>query len=208
MIDRLTGTILARGATDVVLDVNGVGYRLEISLGTSEALAERPLGAKATLLTHLHLVVNNDPAIKLFGFAHEEERRLFKLLLPIKGVGPQTALRLLSSGRTTDDVARAIASGDPKRIKAKGVGPKIAERVAIELKDKVGVLATAAATTPSGHHLRPAASDHAIEEAFLALKGLEFDEEDARKLIARARQKLGASASAEDLVREGLRSAI
>jgi len=209
MIDRLTGTILARGAMDVVLDVNGVGYRLEISLATSEALAERPLGARATLLAHLHLVVNNDPGVKLFGFASEEERRLFKLLLPIKGVGPQTALRLLSSGRTTDEVARAIASGDPKRIKAKGVGPKIAERVAIELKDKVGVLAAAASVpTASGSHVRPALAETATEEAFLALKGLEFDEEDARKLVQRARQKLGPAASAEDLVREGLRSAV
>jgi Holliday junction DNA helicase RuvA len=204
MIDRLTGTVVARGATDLVLDVNGVGYRLEISLVTSEKLSERPNGAAVTLLTHLHLVVNNDPGIKLFGFATEDERRLFKLLLPIKGVGPQTALRLLSSGRSTEDVARAIASGDPKRIKAKGIGPKIAERVAIELKDKVGVLATAA-PTPSGHHPRPAAADRPAEEAFLAFMGLEFDEADARQLVTRARQTLGAQASAEELVREGLR---
>src|SRR5438045_4868767 len=143
MIDRLTGTIVSRGATDVVLDVNGVGYRLEVSLATSDALADRASGARATLLTHLHLVVNNEPSVKLFGFATEDERRLFKLLLPIKGVGPQTALRLLSSARTTEDVARAIASGDPKRIKAKGVGPKIAERVIIELKGKLGPIAAA-----------------------------------------------------------------
>lgn len=207
MIDRLTGTVVARGATDVVLDVNGVGYRLDISLATADYLSERAHGSRTTLLTHLHLVVNNEPGIRLFGFATEEERRLFKLLLPVKGVGPQTALRLLSSGRTTDEVARAIASGDPKRIKAKGVGPKIAERVAIELKDKVGILAQPI-TTPSGSHQRPAARDHAFEEAFLALKGLEFDDEDARKLVDRARQKLGPQASAEDLVREGLRSAV
>src|SRR5262249_30668279 len=142
-------------------------------------------GARATLLTHLHLVVNNEPSIKLFGFATEEERRLFKLLLPIKGVGPQTALRLLSSGRTTDDVARAIASGDPKRIKAKGIGPKIAERVAIELKDKIGVLASPAPTA-SGSHARPQPVHRASEEAFLALKGLEFDDDDARRLLERA----------------------
>jgi len=123
----------------------------------------------------------------------------------VKGVGPQTALRLLSSGRTTDEVARAIASGDPKRIKAKGVGPKIAERVAIELKDKVGVLA-AAVPTPSGSHLRPPSGSS--EEAFLALKGLEFEDEDARKLVARAISKLGPKASAEDLVREGLRASV
>src|SRR5271170_7477114 len=168
MIDRLTGTVVARGATDVVLDVNGVGYRLEISLVTADALAERPPGSRATLLAHLHLVVNNDPGIRLFGFATDEERRLFKLLLPIKGVGPQTALRLLSSGRTTDEVARAIASGDPKRIKAKGVGPKIAERVAIELKDKIGILAQAQ-PSPSGSYPRPPAAESASEEAFLAL---------------------------------------
>ncbi|HZU99425.1 MAG TPA: Holliday junction branch migration protein RuvA [Planctomycetota bacterium] len=207
MIDRMTGTIVSRGATDVVLDVNGVGYRLEISLATSEALASRPHGTKATLLTHLHLVVNNEPSLKLFGFATDEERRLFKLLLPVKGVGPQTALRILSAGRTTEEVARSIASGDPKRIKAKGVGPKIAERVAIELKDKVGVLAVAAPTA-SGHHPRPAVADRASEDAFLALRGLEFDEDDARKLIDRARARLGGSASAEELVREGLRSAV
>jgi Holliday junction DNA helicase RuvA len=207
MIDRLTGNVVARGATDVVLDVNGVGYRLEISLATADALAERPPGSRASLLTHLHLVVNNEPSIKLFGFATEEERRLFKLLLPIKGVGPQTALRLLSSGRTTDDVARAIASGDPKRIKAKGVGPKIAERVVIELKDKVGVLAPAVPTA-SGNHTRPPAAGRAADEAYLALKGLEFDEEEARKLLARATARLGPQASAEELVREGLRSAV
>ncbi len=207
MIDRMTGTIVSRGATDVVLDVNGVGYRLEISLATSEALASRPHGTKATLLTHLHLVVNNEPSLKLFGFASDEERRLFKLLLPVKGVGPQTALRILSAGRTTEEVARSIASGDPKRIKAKGVGPKIAERVAIELKDKVGVLA-AAAPTASGHHARPQVADRASEDAFLALRGLEFDEDDARKLVERARNRLGGSASAEELVREGLRSAV
>src|SRR5580704_6766697 len=73
MIDRITGTILSRGATDVVLDVNGVGYRLEVSLVTSEALADRAPGARATLLAHLQLVVNNDPSIRLFGFATDDE---------------------------------------------------------------------------------------------------------------------------------------
>jgi Holliday junction DNA helicase RuvA len=206
MIDRLTGIIVARTATDVILDVNGVGYRLDVSLATSEILADRPPNARTTVLTYVHLVVNNDPSIRLFGFAHEDERRLFKLLLPIKGCGPTTALRLLSSARTTEEVARAIASGDPKRIKAKGVGPKIAERVAIELKGKLGGIG-AGQPTPSGSHQRPLGEDRASEDAFLALLGLELVEDDARKLVARARAALGPEASAEELVREGLRGA-
>jgi Holliday junction DNA helicase RuvA len=204
MIDRLTGTVLSRGPTEVVLDVNGVGYRLEISLATSDELAHRPSGARVTLLTHLHLTVNNDPSLRLFGFATEDERRLFRLLLPIKGVGPLTALRLLSSGRTVAEVERAIASGDPKRIKAKGVGPKIAERVAIELKGKVGLPAAGVVARPA---LGAAPVAGAWDEAFLALRGLEFEEDEARKLLDAASRALGEGASVEELVREGLRSA-
>lgn len=208
MIDRLTGVVLARGITEIILDVNGVGYRLETSVATTAAVGERPPGSRVTLLTHLHLNVNNDPSIRLFGFASEEERRLFKLLLPVKGVGPSTALRLLSSGRSVQEVERAIASGDPKRIKAKGVGPKIAERVAIELKDKVGLpVASAPLPTASQALARPAsAADRALDEAFIALRSLEFEEDEARKLLQAASRALGEGATVEALVREGLRA--
>ena len=207
MIDRVTGLVVARAATSLVVDVNGIGYRLEVSLATSDAIAARPPGKPVTLLAYLHLVINNDPGVRLFGFATEEERILFKLLLPIKGVGPQTALRLISSGRTVDEVARAIASGDPKRIKAKGIGPKIAERVAIELKGKLGVIAAGAPSASGAAPRSLPVADRAAEDALLALKGLEFDDEPARQLVERARQVLGAAATADELVREALRSA-
>ncbi|MBI3725174.1 hypothetical protein HY251_14675 [bacterium] len=203
MIERLTGSLLARGVTDLVLDVNGIGYKVEVSIPTSEALADRPLGARVTLLTHLHLVVNNDPAIRLFGFATEEERRLFRLLLPIKGVGPQTALRILSSARSSAELARTIASGDPKKIKAKGVGPKIAERVVVELRGKVDGLS---APGPSPGERPLPKEDEAAREAYAAFRGLEFEEDEARKLVATARRALGPDAGTEALIREGLRS--
>ncbi len=205
MIERLTGNLLARGATDLVLDVNGVGYKVEISTATSETLADRPLGSRTTILTHLHLVVNNEPSVKLFGFAAEDERRLFRLLLPIKGVGPQTALRILSSGRSTVDVQRAIASGDPKRIKAKGVGPKLAERVCVELRGKLDAVGDVPVTA-SGRETR-SPEDKAAHEAYLAFRHLEFEDEDARKLVASARKVLGPEAGTEQLIREGLRGA-
>lgn len=204
MIERLTGTIAARGPMDLVLDVGGVGYRLEVSLATSEALSSVPPGRAVMVLTYLHLTVANDANVRLFGFATEDERRLFRLLIPVKGVGPQTALRILSSGRSPDDVARAIASGDPKRIKAKGVGPKLAERIAIELKDKLAAFGGSGASLASGPVARPSTADRPAEEAYLALKSLEFEDEDARRLVARAREALGPGATAEELVREGL----
>src|SRR5437764_13713486 len=108
MIDRVSGTILSRGPTDVVIDVHGVGLLLEISLATSDTLASRAIGDRATLLAHLH-ILTNEPGVRLYGFATEEERRLFRLLLPIKGVGPSTALRILSSGRSTADGVAQIA---------------------------------------------------------------------------------------------------
>jgi Holliday junction DNA helicase RuvA len=202
MIDRLTGTILSRGPTDVVIDVHGVGLHLEVSLATSDALSARAIGDRATLLCHLH-ILTNEPAVRLYGFATEEERRLFQMLLPIKGVGPSTALRILSSGGSTAGVVAAIASGDPKRIRAKGVGPKIAERVALELRDKLDGLASA---TASGIARPVRRGDSAADDAYLALRGLEFDDQEARELVEKVRARLPA-ASAEELVRESLRSA-
>ncbi len=210
MIDRVSGTILQRNPTTVVLDVGGIGLTLEVSLATSDALGalatgqpgHASLAPRATLLCHLH-IATNEPAVKLFGFATDDERRLFRMLLPIKGVGPSTAQRILSSGRSPADVATAIASGDPKRIRAKGVGPKLAERVALELRDKLGGFGgTAGGVALAG----VAPGDRAAEDAYLALRGLELDDAHARELVTKARARL-PGASAEELVREGLRSA-
>ena len=132
MIDRLTGSVVRRSADGVVVEVAGVGFRLDMP-----ALSMRALPGDAepvTVYTFLHV---KEDALQLYGFASEEERDLFALLLTVSKVGPKLALALLSSYRPVD-IVRALASGDVRSLSAvPGLGRKTAERLVLELKDKV-----------------------------------------------------------------------
>ena len=134
MIALICGKVAARRVDHVVIDCGGVGYRLAVS---AETLRHVPaVGQEATL--HTHLVVRDD-ALLLYGFATEEERELFLLLLGVQAVGPKVALAVLSGG-SPRDLLRAVAAGDTARLQAApGVGKRTAERIVVELREKVDV---------------------------------------------------------------------
>jgi Holliday junction DNA helicase RuvA len=130
MIDRLQGTVAARAPDHVVVDCNGVGYRLSASAQTLEAVPRE--GGRVELLAHLIL---RDDGINLYGFATESERELFLRLISVSGIGPKMALAALS-GSSTSEMRSAIASGDAKRFQVvPGIGKKTAERVIVELRE-------------------------------------------------------------------------
>lgn len=135
MIASLRGPLLESRPDSVVIEAGGVGYSVTITTAAQRALPA--LGATAFLLIHTHAV--QDGALQLFGFADADERRLFETLLSVQGVGPKVALAILSS-LPTGDLVRAIAGSDLATLtKIRGVGRKTAERIAVELRDKIGI---------------------------------------------------------------------
>ena len=133
MISRITGVLFEKSPPRVGLDVGGIGYELEVSMSTLYDLPD--LGSKVTLLTHL--VIREDAHL-LFGFATDQERRAFRELIKISGVGARMALAVLS-GMSVNDLAQAIAMQEAGRLtRIPGIGKKTAERLMLELKDKFG----------------------------------------------------------------------
>jgi holliday junction DNA helicase RuvA len=137
MIAMVSGTVAVRRGDHVVVDCGGVGYRLAVS---AETLRHVPAVGKHVLL-HSHLVVRED-ALALYGFATEEERELFLMLIAVQSVGPKVAIAVLSAGPPRELLA-AVAAGDAARLQAApGVGKRTAERIIVELREKVGATAT------------------------------------------------------------------
>jgi holliday junction DNA helicase RuvA len=170
MIAMLRGRAIERGEGRIVLDVGGVGYLLA---ATSSAIRLAiPDGEEVTLVTHLHV---REDAMTLFGFANSAERALFELLLGVSGVGPKAALAIVS-GYAPDQIRRAIATADHALFTSiSGIGMKTAERVVIDLKDKVGSLPSAPDTTAEP----VIADDHtAAREALVGL-GMSVAEAEA-----------------------------
>jgi Holliday junction DNA helicase RuvA len=133
MIALVTGTVASRRADHVVIDCGGVGYRLAVSAQTLSKLPA--LGERASL--HTHLIVRDD-ALALYGFATEEERELFLMLLSVQSVGPKVALAVLS-GAPPPELLSSLAAGDTDRLQAvPGIGKRTAERIIVELREKVG----------------------------------------------------------------------
>ena len=132
MIASVRGSVLRRGASEVVIEAAGVGYRLAVSAESLRAVPR--VGHEATL--HAHLVLR-DEGMQLYGFASEAERELFLMLIGVQGVGPKVALAVLSGG-TPRELLNAIASGDSARFQAvPGIGKRTAERIIVELREKV-----------------------------------------------------------------------
>ena len=171
MIALVSGSVAVRRADHVIVDCGGVGYRLSVS---SETLRHVPaVGKQVTLHTHL---IPRDDALLLYGFATEEERDLFLMLLGVQSVGPKVALEVLSGGSARDLLA-AIAGGDAARFQAvKGVGKRTAERIIVELREKVGV------TLPEGA-IRVVRSDDPRAIAREGLIGLGYSPQEADALL-------------------------
>ncbi len=136
MIAHLRGPLIEKGVDSVVVEAAGVGYLVAVTTSTMRVLGE--LGSEARL--HIHSHATQDSPVQLFGFVDPDERRLFETLLAVQGVGPKVALAILS-GLATAELIRAITSGDIARLtKIRGVGRKTAERLTVELRDKLGAV--------------------------------------------------------------------
>jgi holliday junction DNA helicase RuvA len=191
MIALVSGTVAVRRADHVVVDTGGVGYRLAVS---AETLRHVPAVGKSVIL-HAHLVVRDD-ALALYGFATEEERELFLMLIAVQSVGPKVALAVLSGGPPRDLLA-ALAAGDTARLQAApGVGKRTAERIIVELREKVG----AGATVPAV--LAAVRSDDPRAQARDGLLGLGYSVVEVDQLLD------GAEGDRpEDLIAYALRTA-
>jgi len=197
MITFLKGKLTDALPTQVVIDVNGIGYEVLIPLSSFEKLPE--LGQAVTLKTQL--VVREDSQT-LYGFATNDERELFRMIQGVSGIGPRLALNVLS-GMDVVSFKGAIGTGDVKRLSSiNGIGKKTAERMVLELKDKLGLVSGAAAA-PLGQAL--AAHDKPIADAAAALEALGTKPAEALKAAQAARAMLGPQASVEELVRAALK---
>ncbi len=198
MITFLEGVLLEALPTQIVVDVRGIGYEVQIPLSSFDKLP-RPGGALRILT---HLVVREDAHL-LFGFMTSDERDLFRLLVQhVSGIGPRTALAILS-GTTVPAFKGHVISGDVQTLsKIKGVGRKTAERIIVDLKDRIGV-AGAWEAASAKHAL--SADDMKVNDAVLALISLGYKQVEAHKMVRGVVEKRGASAGVEDLVREALK---
>ena len=193
MIDYIKGKIVERTPTDMVLECYGIGYKILISLQTYEAL-----NGKDDAKIYIHHYLREDEEL-YYGFATKDERELFRLLIGVSGVGAATARMMLSS-LTTDEIRNAILSEDLNKIKSiKGIGTKSAQRLILELKDKV-VKGEGSESTV----LFSSSSNPAVEEATTALVMLGFTKQNVSKAIS-AVLKETPSASLEELIKLSLK---
>lgn len=201
MIGKLTGIVDSITADAAIIDVGGVGYVVHASGKTLARLGAR--GTAASLLIDTHV---REDAISLFGFAETVERDWFRALLNIQGVGAKVALSILSV-LAPDELARAIAAQDKAAVaRANGVGPKLAQRVVSEMKDKAGGINLGTALV-NGDTAAPAANaaDGPMNDAVSALVNLGYRRAEAYGAVAKVMQKQGAGAPLNDLIVQGLK---
>jgi Holliday junction DNA helicase RuvA len=198
MITFLRGRLMEVLPTQVTVDVNGVGYEVLIPLSSHGRLPAP--GSEVTVLTHL--AVREDAHV-LYGFMTAGERDLFRLLInTVSGIGPKIALNVLS-GMNVVALRGAVAAGDVKALsQISGVGKKTAERIVVELRDKIGAAAGWEASSAK-HGVSDA--DQKLNDAVLALLALGFKPSDAQDAVRGAQAVLGAQAGTEELVRAALK---
>ncbi|MBI3578147.1 MAG: Holliday junction branch migration protein RuvA [Ignavibacteriales bacterium] len=197
MIASLNGILKIKTPTEVLIDVQGVGYAVSIPLSTFEKLGD--IGSTTTLLTHLHV---REDALQLFGFAMEEERFLFKLLISVSGIGPKIAQGILS-GISAVELKEHIARENVTALTAiPGVGRKTAERLIIELRDKIGKLELITSSTPT----LSSQQEDARQEALLALTSLGYNRQNAEKALRQVLNETnGPTLSLQELIKKALR---
>ena len=196
MIGRLQGTVIDKQAPDLLLDVQGVGYEVLVSLSTFFAVP----GVGESVVLHTHFVVREDVQ-QLYGFGTQSERQLFRHLIKVNGVGPKMALAILS-GMSANDFAICVHNNDiATLVKLPGVGKKTAERLLIEMRDKIAdVDATAVGSAAGAREVKPDIS----QEAESALIALGYKPTDAAKIISRVANE--SVSDAGELIRLALKS--
>jgi len=203
MIAHLSGTLLAKHATSVVVDVGGVGYEVTIPVTTFYDLEEAGAQVRLNIYTHVR-----EEALQLYGFRTLRERELFTLLIGVSGIGPKSAIAMLS-GMSADEIIAAIRTNNVARLTSiPGIGRKTAERLGIELRDKMAALSSPAleeqlAAQPAGASAQT--EDSVREDALSALVNLGYQRAAAEKAVARAEQE-GGDLSVELILRRALRA--
>lgn len=196
MIGRLRGTLVSKQPPWLMVEVGGVGYELEAPMSTIYDLPQT--GKEVTLLTHYSV---KEDSVALYGFLHESERASFRNLLKVSGIGAKTALAVLS-GVSTQDFARLVQAGDVVALtKIPGIGKKTAERIVVELRDRVDGLGASAPglAAASGAPADPAA------EATVALQQLGYKPAEVSRLVQKVAE---AGDNAETIIRKALRAAL
>lgn len=197
MIARLAGTLILKQPPLMVIDVAGVGYEVEAPLSVFYDLPE--LGQPIVILTHLSI---KDDSHTLYGFSSEAERTLFRQLLKISGIGAKLALTILS-GATGDELARFVTEGDSAAlVRLPGIGKKTAERIIIELRDKLDAFQAAATPAASSGEAIPAS---ATSEAITALNALGYKPQEASSLV---RKVAKPDMDVEEIIRLALQSTV
>jgi Holliday junction DNA helicase RuvA len=196
MIHHLRGRLVEKTPTYAVIECAGVGYQVHISLHTFQQL-----GQEESVLLHTHLVVREDAQL-LYGFAHPEERELFLMLLGVSGVGANTARMILSS-MDPNSARNAIQQGDVNAMKSvKGIGAQTAQRIIIDLQDKVGALSSADASFLS---TVKASGNNSRQDALVALTTLGFDRNRCEKTLDQILKDSPALDTVEDLIKHALK---
>jgi Holliday junction DNA helicase RuvA len=200
MIGRIHGTLIDKQAPELLVDANGVGYEIQAPMTTFYALP--PIGDPVVL--HTHLVVREDAHL-LYGFVTREERALFRALIRVNGVGPKLALAILS-GMDVDAFVRCVRDNDTNAlVRLPGIGKKTAERLLIEMRDRLRDWHVDGLAVSDGAAQLPARSGDALLEAESALIALGYKPQEAARMIAAVRVE---GASSEELIRAALKSAV
>ena len=197
MIGRLKGRVDGRGDNWALIDVGGVGYMVEGSARMLDALPSDGEAVSLAIETYVR-----EYQLRLFGFLSEQERSWFRLLMGVQGVGARVALAI-QSVLSADELSQAVAAEDKAMVsRAPGVGPKVAQRIVQELKDKVPESHFAVSSAVTGE---AALAGQAMREALSALTNLGYQRTQAAQALSAARNALGDDAAVEALIKQGLK---
>ncbi|MBI5417344.1 Holliday junction branch migration protein RuvA [Candidatus Poribacteria bacterium] len=194
MIFYIKGYIEHKSQNKIIVETNGIGYQIFIPLSTYQKLPS--LGEIVKIFIYYHV---REDAVTLYGFYTLEERELFELLITVSSIGAKTAINILSD-ISINDFKKAVVSGDIVRLtNISGIGKKTAQRIILELKDKIGVIAE---DSDIDFNIT---GDNIVREACDALVILGYKYQEAKRVILLAREKLGEKAGIEEYIKEGLR---